>query len=138
MFIDGGSAVAHAQSENADLRIGRPNRRHHPITPGQPDPAKPDIGEPIAFQSPSVHGDDTSKPRKFHIGERLWNVVGYGEGSSLEPKMISNEFTKIVRSEQHFHDVDGACQWCFRHTNRFGKGSQSLTRCAPPKWLEQV
>ena len=79
---------------------------------GKPDSARPGIGGPIAFQSQSVHGKDTSKPREIHIGQRNWFSVGYSGRNSHEPEMISKEFKRGVRPEPHFHDVDGAGQWC--------------------------
>ena len=57
MFINGGTEVAHAQLGDPDLCIGRP----------------------IEFQSPSVHGKDSSKPSETHTGERRWYTVGYRE-----------------------------------------------------------
>ena len=86
MFING-AAVAHAQTEDPDLCIGRPLAFHPEITPqrppsdrlypGAPRSARRSIGGPVAFQSPSVFHKDTSKPRESHTGEKRWFVVGY-------------------------------------------------------------
>ena len=37
------------------------------------------------------------------MGERRSYVVGHSGRNSLEPKMISKAFTKIMRSEPHFN-----------------------------------
>ena len=120
MLLNGGAAVAHAQPGDQGVSIGRPVAFRLEITPpppsdrlhpGQPDSARPRIGRPVAFQSPSVLRKDTSKPREIPIDERRWFSIGKGERNSNEPKMTSKEFTRVPRSEPHFHDVDGACQW---------------------------
>ena len=93
--------------------ILKSNRHHHPdrLYPGQPDSARPGIGGPIAFQSPSMHWKDTSKPRDIHMCERRWYMVGYSDGNSNIPKMISKEFTRVLCSKPSFHDIDCACLW---------------------------
>ena len=121
MFTNGGTAVVEAQPEDPDLRIGRPIAFHPEITPpppprdrlytGHPYSAKPGIGRPTANQSPSVHGKDTSKPRATHSGERRWYVGGCSGRNSHGPKMISKEFTSVLRSDPKYHDVDGTCVW---------------------------
>ena len=74
-FMNRGNAVAQAQPEDADVRIGRPMAFHPDATaplppdrwhPGQPDSSQLGIERPIAFQSPEIH-----------MGERRWYVVGY-------------------------------------------------------------
>ena len=69
----GGTAVGLAPPEDpeslhrvTDLRfIQKSHRRHYPTDYSQAQPEDPDlcIGRPIAFQSSSAHGEDTSKPR---------------------------------------------------------------------------
>ena len=76
------------------------------LYPGRPDSARPGIGGPIAFQSPSVH---TSKLREIHMDERRWHVVGYSGRNSHEPKMIFKEFQD---QSHNFLSVDGVCQLC--------------------------
>ena len=49
-----------------DLRIGSPVAFYLEITP----PPSDRLHSLIAFQSPSVLGKDTSKPREIHVGER--------------------------------------------------------------------
>ena len=106
--MNGGAAVAPAQAEDPEVRIGRP----------------------IAYQS-SKRKKDNSEPLEIPFGERRWCVVGYSKRTSHEPAMISEEFTRIHRSEPHFRDVDGACQlqWVIRKVR---EGFQSLTRTSPP------
>ena len=63
-------------------------------------------------------------------------AVGYTENSH-EPKMISKAFTMGLRSEPHFHDVDGACHWQLvkqKFRNRFSKIEPNITA---GQWLEQ-
>ena len=127
VFVNGVTAVVHAQPEDPDLCIGIPIAFHPTaatIRPIAPKPARfcnPGIGEPIAFQSPSVHGKDTTKPREIHMGERCWYIVGYSVRNSPRAK---DDFQRIhenylIRST--FHDVDGACQRFFRHTESLGQ-----------------
>ena len=91
-----------------------------------------------AFQSPSVHGEDTSKPLQIHIGETRWNPFGYSGRISHEPKMFSKEFSSVLRSEAAFHDVDGACVW----TSVTQKVRKRLPNFHPnlsaEQWLEQL
>ena len=69
--IIGGTAVAQALGDLLPF-ILKSHRHHQPTdcTQARPDFAWPGIGGPNAFQSPSVHGKDTSQPRKIHMGER--------------------------------------------------------------------
>ena len=132
--------------EDPDLCIGRQgafilkSHRHHTfdrLHTGQPH-SRPGIGRPIAFQSPSVHGKDTSKPCELLIGERRWYTIDYSERNSPEPKMISNEFARILRSEPNFHDVDGACLWRLvvqKVRERLPNIDPNVTA---EKWLEQL
>ena len=73
-------------------------------------PKIPDLcnGRPIAFH-PSAHEKDKSDPLDIHMGASRWYVVGYSDRNSHEPQMIPKEFTRNLRSEPHFRDVDGAC-----------------------------
>ena len=66
------------------------------------------IGRPIAFH-PSAHEKDKSDPLDIHMGASRWYVVGYSHRNSHEPQMISKEYTRNLRSEPHFRDVDGSC-----------------------------
>ena len=52
--------------EVLDLRIGSPVAFYLETTP----PPSDRLHSLIAFQSPSVTGKDTSKPREIHVGER--------------------------------------------------------------------
>ena len=98
MSINGGAAVAHAQPDDADLCIretdcfvacavacGRHEQVHHSqmrhreitppppsdrLHPSQPDSSRPDIGGPVAFQSPSVLRKDTWKTSEIPIVDR--------------------------------------------------------------------
>ena len=89
MLIIGRPVVAHGKPEDPDLCIGRPTAFHPDITPppppsdrlhpGQPDSARLGIGGPIAFQSPSVQGEDTPKPLEIPIGDRRWCTAGKSE-----------------------------------------------------------
>ena len=67
----GGTAVAQALGDRLHF-ILKSHRHHQPtdctqasqISLGQAS------GDRLLFQSPSVHGKDTSQPRKIHMGER--------------------------------------------------------------------
>ena len=68
------------------------------------------IGRPIAFQSPSVHGKDTSKPLENHIGERRWHVVGYSKSMNafrtntfVEPRVGAQLHTHTTCDAQSQH-----------------------------------
>ena len=65
-------------------------RRKNAVAQAQLEDPDLCIGGPMAFQSPSAHGEDTSKPLEIHIGDGRWYVVGYNMRSSHGPKMISN------------------------------------------------
>ena len=72
----------------------------HPNTPDRLYPGQPHSA--IAFQSPSVHGKDTSKAREIHFGEGC----GYSGRNSYEQQVISKEFTRIQRSNPGFHEIE--------------------------------
>ena len=74
------------------------------FTPNTPDRLYP--GQPhfaIAFQSPSVHGKDTSKARETHFGEGC----GYSGRNSYEQQVISKKITRILRSKPDFRGTGG-------------------------------
>ena len=98
-FVNGGTAVTQAQPEYPDLCIVRPIV-FIPNTPDRLYPGQPHSA--IAFQSPSVHGKDTSKAREIHSG----GGCGYSGRNSYEQQVISKEFTRISRSKPGFHEIE--------------------------------
>ena len=109
-FVNGGTALTQAQPEYPDLCIGRPIV----FTPNTPDRLYP--GQPhstIAFQSPSVHGKDTSKAREIHLGQGC----GYSGTNSYEPQVISKKSREFKDQSQISTKL---------------KGFQTSTRTLPP------
>ena len=66
-------------------------------------------GGPIAFQSPSVHRDDTWKPLEIHTGERAWYVVGYSGRTSHEPNIFPKN--SRVHSRSVVGTVASGIEW---------------------------
>ena len=62
---------------------------------------------------------------KFKLVKDIGNAVGYSGRRSHDPKMISNKFTRVLRSEPNFHDVDGACLFMdVSHAERWEMASE--------------
>ena len=78
------------------------------VAPVQPDDSRPCIGGPIACQPPAHEADNLDQPLDIPIGKRRWCAVRYSDRTSHGQKMVSKEFSRFLRSESNFHDVDGA------------------------------
>ena len=137
VFVNGGTALP--QPEDPDLCIGTPMLFHREITPppppdrlhpGQPDSARPCIRRSGCFPVTISARGETDENRVKFICERRRYVVDYSGRNSHEPQIMSTGFTRILRSEPHFHDVDCACLWA-------GKGFLTLIQPSPPN-SEQV
>ena len=69
-------------------------------------------GGPIAFQSPSVPGKDTSKTREiFMLVRDVRMLLATADENSHEPEMMSKAFTNTLGSEPNVRDVDCARLW---------------------------
>ena len=142
--VNGGTAVAQAQPELPKLRVERPIAFHPemsspPTDRLHPDSARPgDIGRPVAFRSPLVCSTETHRNLEIHIRERRWCVVGDSEIISHDPKIIAKGLARVLRSEPHFHDVDGACQWRFVIQKVWERLSDIDPKFTAEQWPEQL
>ena len=66
------------------------------LWPGQPDSAGLGFGRPIAFQSPAVHGQETSKPRELRYSGEIRMSQRWSRGFARVFK-ISAEFPRSRR-----------------------------------------
>ena len=109
------------QPEDPGLCIGRPiafpeitpppppDRLH----PGQPDSARLGIRRPIAFQSPSVRGKDTSRTPEIHSHRWKTLVRCWPQRKKFARAKDDLENIRVIlRSETLYHGIDGACRWC--------------------------
>ena len=93
VLVIGRTAVA--KREDPDLCIGGPMAFHLEITPSPPSEAR---RIPPSW-AVTIFARET---RRNHVQFTLvkdvdWNIIGYTEGKSHEPKMISKEFTQVPK-----------------------------------------
>ena len=99
--------------EDPDLCIGRPIAFHREITPpsDQLHPAQPESARRLL----SSHHQCSRKTHRNRVKFLFVKDVGIqsatGGRNSHEPRMICKGFTRVLRSEPIFHDLDGASLW---------------------------
>ena len=120
----GGTAVAQAPPEDPDLCIGRPVAFHPEIRPppppdhldpGQPDSARPAVGGPNAFQSPSI-----ARWRHLDTGGMWWVTA-----KDFRASHISMTLTAPVHGRQSYR--------------KLARGFRTMFPTSPPEQrLEQL
>ena len=89
-------------SDDGLQHLHKPHRHHHPTGCTQASQFPPGRASENRFLSSHQRTRETI---------RTHYVAEYIERNSHEQNMISKQFTRILRSEPNFHDVDVACAW---------------------------